>query len=86
MAAAAAKNAPVDGSPGTDNSNGEREDFNGETVAVNPSVNNSAPIPCSILSVWSRERIGSVTDVSLLAPSPANRIADFTCALATGDS
>ena len=45
-----------------------------------------APAAASISSVWSRVGAGSSTVVCPLAPSPASRIADFTCALATGSS
>ena len=84
-AAEAAKNAAVDGSPGTVKSKGERGEVILETVAASPSVERFAPSPDNIFSVWSRDKIGSVTDVSPLAPSPAKRTADFTWALATGD-
>jgi hypothetical protein len=37
-------------------------------------------------SVWSRVGAGSTTVVSPSAKSPASRIADLTCALATGSA
>ena len=40
----------------------------------------------SIRSVWSRDRAGSSTTVSPSAERPASRMADFTCALATGST
>ena len=44
------------------------------------------PAARSISSVWSRVGDGSITVVRPVAPSPASRIADLTCALATGSS
>jgi hypothetical protein len=44
------------------------------------------PAASSISSVWSRVGAGSTTVVSPFAYRPANRIADFTWALATGSS
>ena len=49
-----------------------------------PSVSICTPKPRSMRSVWSRVGAGSVTVVMPSAYSPASRIADFTCALATG--
>ncbi len=45
----------------------------------------SAPASASISSVWVRVVTGSRTIVVPLADSPARRMADFTCALATFD-
>jgi hypothetical protein len=78
IAVAAAKNAAVDGSPGTDKLKDEKEKFGFETVAVKPSIEISAPSPVSIFSVWLRDNVDSVTEVFPLAPSPANNTADFT--------
>jgi hypothetical protein len=53
------------------------------TICVSPLVT-SAPIDRNMRSVWSRVVFGSTIDVSPSANSPASKIADFTCALATG--
>ena len=45
-----------------------------------------APKAESIRSVWSRLGCGSDTVVSPRARKPASSSADFTCALATGES
>ena len=77
-AAAAAKNAAVEGSPGTDNLKDEREKFDFEIVVLNPFTEIFAPSPVSIFSVWLRDNVDSVTEVFPPAPSPANNTADFT--------
>ena len=51
-----------------------------------PSVSICTPKPRSMRSVWSRVGAGSVTVVMPSAYRPASRIADFTCALATGSA
>ena len=56
------------------------------TLAESPSRSTVTPKPLSIRSVWSRLGIGSRTVVRPSACRPANRIAVFTCALATGKS
>ena len=50
-AAEAAKNAAVDGSPGTAKSKGERGEVILETVAASPLVERFAPNPDNIFSV-----------------------------------
>ena len=45
-----------------------------------------APTIPSIRSVWSRERPGSRTLTLHPAVRPANKMALFTCALATGEA
>ena len=54
------------------------------TVIFRRSTATSAPNSRSAISVWSRDRAGSVTDVAPSANSPANSTHVFTCALATG--
>ena len=49
-----------------------------------PLIFMSAPNALSILSVWSLEDAGSITEVVPEALNPANNIADLTWALATG--
>ena len=58
----------------------------GVRVTVRPRVPTPAPNRRSMRSEWSREGAGSVTDTGPSAPRPASRIADFTCAEATGDA
>ena len=82
-AARARKNAAEPRSPGTRNPNGSSGP--GCTVTSAPFNTTSTPHMRSIRSVWSRVGIGSMTVVRSAAASPARRIADFTCALATGD-
>ena len=55
-------------------------------MTVAPSTAMWAPIAASMRSLWSREREGSATVVAPSAASPASRMADLTCAEATGVS
>ncbi len=86
MQPATIQNAACDGSPGTTMSIGLR--FDGRTRMTRPPPSDatvmSAPASASISSVWARVGTGSWTIVSPFADMPASRIADFTCALATG--
>ena len=56
----------------------------GCSVVRKPSMSRRTPQFCSIRSLWSRLTAGAMTVVAASAYSAANRIADFTCALATG--
>ena len=56
------------------------------TLAEFGLVVTRAPAARSISSVWSRVGAGSITVVLPSAPRPASRIADLTCALATGSA
>ena len=56
------------------------------TVIRRPATRTSAPNSRSAISVWSRDRAGSVTDVAPSANRPANSTQVFTCALATGSA
>ena len=78
--AAVAKNEEVEGSPGTLKLiNDDKLDF--EIVFVKLFVEIVAPNFLSIISVWFLDRILSVVEVLPVASIPANRIADFICAL-----
>ena len=55
-------------------------------MTVSPSTRTSPPNAVSIRSVWSRLRTGSTTLTGPDAESPARSTADFTCALATGET
>ena len=78
--AAVAKNEEVEGSPGTLKLiNDDKLDF--EIVFVKLFVDIVAPKFLSIISVWFLDRILSVVEVLPVASIPANRIADFICAL-----
>ena len=80
ISAATAKKAALDISPGID----KDLDLNsgrGKTVTVSSSISSFAPKRLSILSVWSRERMGSVISVTPSAYNPAKMAADFTWAL-----
>ena len=56
----------------------------GRIVTAVPCFSTVTPNAASIFSVWSRDVTGSTTVVGPSAKSPASRMADFTCALATG--
>ena len=58
----------------------------GTTVTASSSDRMSAPNAASIRSVWSRLRAGSTTLTGPDAQSPAKSTADFTWALATGET
>ena len=78
--AAVEKNEEVEGSPGILKLiNDDKEDF--EIVFVKLFVESVAPNFLSIISVWFLDKMLSVVDVSPFASIPANRIADFICAL-----
>ena len=87
MSAAAMGKAAEDGSPGTTIL---RPRISGWPVSdtARPSLVCStfsvAPKPFSISSVWSRVGSGSITVVMPGVLRPASRMADFTCAEATG--
>ncbi len=81
--AATSKNAADEKSPGTVKSSG-CSSLPGCRTMVSPCVTRSAPIAASIRSVWSRAGPGWTTAVAPLACNPANKIALFTWALATG--
>ena len=55
-------------------------------MTVSPSTCTSPPNAASIRSVWSRLRAGSTTLTGPDAESPARSTADFTWALATGET
>jgi hypothetical protein len=84
--AAATRNGAADEmSPGTSTSSSRRRSGL-STEIERPRRSTRTPAASSISSVWSRVGAGSTTVVLPRAPSPASRIADFTCALATGSS
>ena len=63
---------------------GAWNDSTGSIVTAVPSFFVSTPKASSMRSVWSREVKGSTTVVGLSAYMPESRMADLTCALATG--
>ena len=71
-------------SPGTSMASGARKESTGSIVTAVPSFFVSTPKASSMRSVWSREVNGSTTVVGPSAYMPARRMADLTCALATG--
>jgi len=85
--AATSQKAAEEGSPGTTIDCG----FSSASPVIEmirPSGTSStlsaAPKPVSIRSLWSRVATGSITRVVPGVLRPASRIADFTCAEATG--
>ena len=84
IAAAAAKNAAEDGSPGIVILNLFNDFVSGGIIILSPTTCISTPKYLSINSEWSLDFIGSTISTELFAPKAANIIADFTCALAIG--
>ena len=82
--AAAIKNAAEDISEGTSISFA-KSSLHGFMVTLVLVEVKFAPNFFNISSVWSLDFAGSVTVVGLDAYNPASSIADFTCALATGE-
>ena len=82
--AAAIKNAAEDISEGTFISFA-KSSLHGFIVTLVWVVVKSAPNFFNISSVWSLDFAGSTTQVGLDAYNPASSMADFTCALATGE-
>ena len=83
--AATTNGAADEKSPGISTSPSESRSA-GRTVTLVGRTVTAAPAAASIRSVWSRVGAGSTTVVSPSAKRPASRIADFTCALATGSA
>src|SRR5205823_4541007 len=81
--AATTDGAAAETSPGTRISS-KRSRPAGSTVTDAGLRRTRAPAASSISSVWSRVGAGSITVVAPSALRPASRIADFTCADATG--
>ena len=56
----------------------------GSSTVARPSLAIFTPAASSMRSLWSRQTAGEITRVAPSAYSAASKMADFTCALATG--